>query len=470
MSNQITANGLQLDSYQDTVDNLNTALTNIYGIQDPNVNLDPNTPDGQEIGIVAQIVQDELGLNRQTYTSMDPDQAIGVTLDQRVAFNGIKRLPGSYSTTDITIVTTATCTLQGLDGNSAPIGGEFIVQDNAGNQWVLLNSFTIVGATTTILIFRAVNFGASLTTPGTITTPATIVLGVSTVNNPTTQITVGTNQEQDSALRLRRQKSVGITSSGFYDALEAALLNVPGVTYAQVYENTTGGTVGVIPGHSIRVVVAGSFTNADVAQAIYAKRNAGCGMYGAQSYTVIRSNGSSFTVFWDNVSSEQLYVYFNLDAISGNVSTTATIPGAGGTSITVASATGMSVGNLVRATGIQHGTYITSIVGTTIGISKVTTGGGGSGVTTVVVPIIADPTISGSFSAQLASSLNAGIDETLNINEIAAHAQAINSNALVTFTSGTQGLSADGATYTFTLAPSDQIKQFSLAAADVLIG
>lgn len=466
MPNQITAAGLETKTTDEIVTGLDASFRTIYGAD---INLASNTPDGQIIGIFAQEVSDVLDLVTQVYAMFDPDQAIGVTLDFRCAINGIKRKPATFSTTDISIVTTSSCNLIGLDGKPAPDGTEFIVQDNGGTKWILLNSYSISGATTTILVFQAVDAGAILTAANTITIPVSVVLGVASVNNPAAQLTTGQNEEQDGALRLRRQKSVALSSSGFYDALLAALLNIPDVTSAAIYENTTGSTDGDgIPGHSIWVIVAGG-TDADIAQAIYAKRNAGCGMYGSISYTITRLNGAPFVISWDVVSSEELYMKFKLDALSGNITTTATIPAAGASTLTgVSSVTGMTIGNPIRGTGIQPNTFITAIGTTTIGISRVTTGGGSTG-TITVVPIVADPAIAGSLPDLIAQNLNPQVYEQININQISTLVQSLNSNALVTFASGTQGLSADNSTFTFTLLPATKAKQFSVLAADITV-
>jgi hypothetical protein len=95
-------------------------------------------------------------------------------------------------------------------------------------------------------------------------------------------------------------------------------LNIPGVTSAFVYENVTGATdVNGVPGHSIWVVVAGTASAAAIAQTIYGKRNSGCGMLGAQSYSITQADGTIFTVFWDIVVAQPLYIQFTASSING---------------------------------------------------------------------------------------------------------------------------------------------------------
>ena len=276
--------------------------------------------------IFIQYIIDLQNLLVQIYNMFDPNQAVGVILDQRVAINGIQRQAGTYTTTNVTLVMSQSVNLYGLDQTAQPV---FTVADNAGNQWQL--QVTHLGVTgTQVYLFQAANPGATLTTPNTITVPVTIVLGVTSINNPTTYATLGLNAETDAALRIRRLQSVSLASQGYLTGLLAALLNTTGVTFAAVYENTTGATNGDgTPGHSIWVIVAGSASPASIANVIYTKRNAGCGMQGSQSYTITQSNGTQFVVYWDNVVAVPLYIQFNASSLNGTTApnTTAILAG-----------------------------------------------------------------------------------------------------------------------------------------------
>lgn len=312
MPNVIDANGLQVASYAELLATYNTAFQTIFGAD---INLDQNSPDGQMIGIFIQTVLDTEDLLMQIYNGFDPDNAVGVVLDQRVAINGIQRQGGTFTVTNISIVAAQALTLFGLDQTLQPV---YTIQDNAGTQWQLQVTQNISGPGTTVAAFQAANPGAQLTTPNTITVPVTIVLGVTSINNPTTYTILGINQESDAALKIRRQKSVSLASQGYLAGLLAALENVTGVTSAFVYENNTNATdINGIPSHSIWVIVAGSYANADVAQAIYSKRNAGCGMFGNVDYTITQVDGSPFVVRWDVVTSQALYIKFTATSLNG---------------------------------------------------------------------------------------------------------------------------------------------------------
>ena len=108
----IDANGLQVASATELTAQLTSGLQLIFGAD---ANFDPDSPDGQMIGNYVQVAVDARGVLVQINASFDPDQAIGVILDSRVALNGLIRQGGTYSTTNETIVVSSACTLQGLD-------------------------------------------------------------------------------------------------------------------------------------------------------------------------------------------------------------------------------------------------------------------------------------------------------------------------------------------------------------------
>lgn len=312
MPNSLDATGIQTLTQSELVSYFTLNYQTIYGAD---IVLTSDSPDGQNMMILIQVILDLEDLLTQIYNSFDPDNAIGVTLDQRVAINGIQRQEATYSTTNVTIVTSQSVNLYGQDQTAQPV---YTVADNAGNQWQLVTTQTGLGPTTSILLFQAVTPGAILSVPNTITIPITIVLGVSSINNPSTYLTIGLNEETDAALKIRRQQSVSLASQGYLAGLLAALENISGVTFAYVEENT-GSTTNAdgVPGHSIWVIVAGTGAVADIAQAIYTKRNAGCGMYGSISYVITQVDGSEFEVFWDGVTPIEIYIRIQVESLDG---------------------------------------------------------------------------------------------------------------------------------------------------------
>jgi len=310
--------GLEVKTRQEIVDELTVAFQAIYGAD---INLGSDTPDGQMMQIITQFMVDQSDLLVAINASFDPDQAFGITLDQRVAINGIQRQGGTYTTTNITLVNSRSLNLYGLDqADDEDAEDVYTIADNAGNRWFLMVSELGLTAGTHVLVFRAENPGAQLTTPNTITVPTTIVLGVVSVNNPTSYLTLGVNEETDPVLKLRRQRSVSLGSQGYRQALKAALQNLEGITSAEVYENNSDSTDSDgIPSHSIWVIVAGSALPADIGTTIWLYRNAGCGMKGDETYTVTEAGGGPAIMKWDDVVIQNLFLLFTLGSLDADV-------------------------------------------------------------------------------------------------------------------------------------------------------
>lgn len=358
MPNLLNSDGLQTATRAELLATYTTAMQAIYGTD---INLESDTPDGQLINIIIQSVLDVEDLINNVYNAFDPDNAIGNVLDQRAAINGIQRQEGTYTITNISVVTSSSVNLFGLDQATNQI---FTVADNAGNEWELISTVTGTGIGTHAYAFRAANPGQVLTIPNTITNVITVILGVTAVNNPTVYTQLGTNEEPDIALKVRRQKSVSIPSQGFSQGLTAALENINGISSAVVHENDGGSTdVNGIPGHSIWVVTSGTpapalglaynsattysygqivssggvnyisiqnnnlnniVTNTafwsvynSIAQTIYTYRNAGCGMYGSLTYNVGQLDGSFFPVYWDTVAQILPFIKMKTSSLNG---------------------------------------------------------------------------------------------------------------------------------------------------------
>lgn len=314
------ATGLSVKTITDLISDLSAAVQSIYG---PDINLDSNSPDGQMVNVYAQGGIDLRELLVDVNSSFDPDQAEGVILDQRVALNGIKRNAGSFSLVTLTVVVNQALSLVGLDSQSSQVNpsvsGLFVVLDDANNPWYLLASQSPSAAGSYSYVFRAASMGPVDASIGSITTPQTIITGVTSVTNPTAPSFIGANEESDTSLKIRRRLSVGISGTGFTRALKAALLSLPGVNSANVDENTSNSTdVNGTPPHTVWCVVSGG-NPADIANAIYSKKSAGCGMRGTQSYAVINPDGSTYTVNWDVPTNVNLYVKFTLALPGGLV-------------------------------------------------------------------------------------------------------------------------------------------------------
>lgn len=312
MPDTLDASGLTVKTLQEIVTELTDGMKGIYG---DDINVDQNSPDGQMINIYSKAGVDIRELIMNVYNSFDPDRASGSVLDERVVINNIERRGGTFTLQPISIVVDSTVTLAGLDGDFNDVSATgYTVQDNAGNQFILQNTATIT-AGTHVLNFRAQKIGLVTPTLNTITNQVTIVLGVTSVNNPSAALELGQNEETDAQLRTRRSKSPSINSIGFLGGLLAAILELDGVSDAEIYQNVTDTTdADGIPGHGIWLIVEGGDSD-DIGNTIYAKKSAGSNMKGAQSLSIIEPSGYPFVVKWDVPTAQDLYVRFDIQPI-----------------------------------------------------------------------------------------------------------------------------------------------------------
>ena len=317
----ITANGPQIDTYAQVVSDLlngTSLVPGFYQIYGPTINVASNSPDGQMIGIFATSKIDMENFGVQIYDNFDPDEAIGISLDNSGAYSGTPRKSGTYTKVVVQVTTNQTLNLNGQDTSNP-----YTIQDGNGNQFQLILSASLSNGVNN-LNFQSVNIGVIQVLPNTLTTPITIVGGIISVNNSAVPYQNGVNQETDANYRLRLQASRSFPSQGSLNGLYAGLNQLPGMNNANVYENNTNSTVNGIPAHGIWAVVNGG-TAQQIAETIYNRRNLGVPMKGSQSYVITQANGSTVTMYWDNVILQQLHVVAFLQSSNGAAINTSAI-------------------------------------------------------------------------------------------------------------------------------------------------
>lgn len=309
MVNIVNENGIQVDTLNETVTNLTTGLREIYG---NDINVEQNSPDGQAINIHAQAISDVHELIKTIFNSYNPNNASGVVLDERVSINNIQRSGGTFTTVPITLTIDRTIAFDGLDADFNNIsGGGYTVQDDAGNQFILIDSVTLV-AGDHIRNFRAKNIGQVEVTSGTIVNAVTIVNGVTNITNASGALVTGTNEETDAQLRVRRAASVSNAASGYLNGLRGRLLGLDGVTSARVYENITNIVdASGIPAHGIWSIVEGG-ANTEIANQIFMLKTAGANMKGDVTVDITTISGGTFTARFDRPLAKDLHIRFDI--------------------------------------------------------------------------------------------------------------------------------------------------------------
>lgn len=278
---------------------LEDALKSVWGAS---IDLDPAGPIGQLVGIVAERLAEVWDAAQEVYVSFDPDEATGEALDALCALTGTLREAATHST--------VTATLTGTAGATIPAGTQFSVV-TTGVKFETLAAATFPGTFTTVDVdCQSVDTGPLPALAGTLTTIETPVDGLTSVTN-TLDADLGSNEETDAELRLRREEEIRTTDAGALEAIREAVLGVTGVDECVVFENTSDSTdADSIPPHAINVVVdPGTATDADISEAIFGSVAAGIATYGTdKTATVEDSQGINHTILWDEADEVNCYV------------------------------------------------------------------------------------------------------------------------------------------------------------------
>ena len=311
--NYVDATGLVTQSREDIVTELTTEFKAIYG---DDINVDSNSPDGQQINILAQVKVDMLDTARQVYNSFSPSKAVGKVLDQRIEITGLERDGVTYTIINVSLTLTVIKTLDGQDNAVIP----FTVTDSTGNKYYLQTGQTLgAGVHNNVLFISAVPGNVLVTIAGGLTI-ATPVAGVTAAYSSTPVAQQGQDEERDLALRLRQQSSVSNPAQGWLDAIQGSLKAIVGVTDAKVYENnfrTTTVDGSAIPGNTMWAIVAGG-ANVDIADVIYRKRNAGCGMKGSVDVAVTQVNDTVIDILFDRPTAVPLYIAITVGGLGNH--------------------------------------------------------------------------------------------------------------------------------------------------------
>jgi len=240
---------------------------------DPPLDVDPETPAGQLIDSqTAHIVEKDneiLFLSQQ----FNPLSAEGVFQDAlgKIYFLNRKREQASV----------AVCTCTGLEGTAIPAGAA-IRSSVDGTRWLCQEGVTIPAGGEVSAVFVAEKTGPLAAAAHTLTEIVTIVPGWDAVTNAAAAVT-GRDVESQMEFEQRRYNSVAVNARGSLSALYAAVAATSGVIDAVVLENQGSEMIwrwGIaIPGHSVCVSVIGG-DDEDIAEAIYRKKDAGCGTCG----------------------------------------------------------------------------------------------------------------------------------------------------------------------------------------------
>lgn len=252
---------------------LNDYLAEIQGEYlaiDPQWNIDNDSPDGQVIGITAESFTNLDESIVAAYRSKDPDSAVGEALNDIGKITGTQRKAATYSVAPITVT--------GVSGTTIPALSQ--VRSRADNTVWATNSAITIGVSGTATGFvTCTTSGRVPAAIGDLSIIGTNIAGWSSVTNPNAA-TNGEPAETNAAFRQRRSDSVSLPGNNMLDNMYANVAAVPDVTDVRVLENDSIDPTDAngLPYHSISIIVNGG-TDAEVALAIYQKKNPGAPMF-----------------------------------------------------------------------------------------------------------------------------------------------------------------------------------------------
>lgn len=243
------------------------------------------TPQGQLASSEAEIIADSNAAFVEFVNQVNPDTASGFMQDAIARIYFLDRIPGAP--------TVVQCVCTGGQGTTIPVGAQ--AQDTSGNLYSCTAAGVIGSGGTVTLPFANVSNGPTPCPSNTLTQIYKAIPGWDSINNPTGG-TIGQNVESQQEFAYRRAQSVALNARGSLQSIYAAVFDVDGVIDAYVYENVTNVTINVgatnypLVAHSLYVATVGG-TSADIANAIWTKKDVGCDMNGNTSVIVYDTSG-----------------------------------------------------------------------------------------------------------------------------------------------------------------------------------
>jgi uncharacterized phage protein gp47/JayE len=296
----LTTNGFVIKRLADIKTELETAFKSEFGDA---INLQPQAPIGQIIGIFSERLSLLWELAEGVYNSFDPASATGTSLDRICAVVGVVRQQATKSTV------TVTCT--GTAATVIPMGTVFSVAGDEDARFVSIAEVTIAGGGTIANPCEAETAGAVEAPTGTLTVIETPITGLTSITNASDAV-VGEDEETDAALRFRRNLELQQSDAGTLEAIRVALTEVEDVTRVAAFENVTDADDGDgRPPHSFEMVVQNG-TDQDIGDAIWEKKPAGIQSYGTEDVDVVDSMGVTQTVYFSRPSEVDIYVIVNV--------------------------------------------------------------------------------------------------------------------------------------------------------------
>jgi uncharacterized phage protein gp47/JayE len=354
MAYGLLSTGFVLPTLNELIEEQYAAMRAAYG---ENVDLVAESPLGQLSVINAEREFTIWQGLQAVYRSADPDAASGASLDNVCAVTGTLREAEAPSTVTATLTGTPTsvvpagcvASVTGTESRFATLADVTIA---AATVWAAATFTLAARRTRGGNIYEVTTAGTSVSGPSgtgtgitdggtavwaylgagtgyvdaemeseeagavigqarTLTVIETPVSGWAGVVN-TLDADLGSAEELDPPLRLRREDELRAPANAAIEAIRAKVLQVDDVSQVTVFENYTDTTDGDgIPPHSIEVLVVDGDDDA-IREAIFASAAGGIRTYGTETGTVTDSEGESHTIEFTRPTELDIWVIANL--------------------------------------------------------------------------------------------------------------------------------------------------------------
>lgn len=282
---QFTQAGLVIPSEADILAGVQGDMNAAFG---GGLNPALETPQGQLSSSQAAVIGDKNNEFAYFVNQIDPQFADGRFQDAIGRIYFLTRKPATSTAVSVT--------LTGLSGTVIPAGT--LAQDTSSNTYINVGDVTIGITGTVDAQFQNVETGPIPCAAGTLISVYQAIPGWDAITNATDGI-MGSVVESRADFEYRRKNSVAINAEGTLGAIYATVYNLDNVLDVYAVDNpantivNTGITNYPLAPHSVYVAVVGG-ANADIAAAIWSKKDLGCDYNGNTSVIVKDESGYNF--------------------------------------------------------------------------------------------------------------------------------------------------------------------------------
>jgi uncharacterized phage protein gp47/JayE len=301
--------GINYPDYPTLLAQIQNQLRDIFG---DDINLDPDSQDGESTAILTQAIYDTMQIAVMTYNAYSPQYALTNALDRNVKINGIQRKEGSFSQVNLTLI-----------GAAGTVITNGVAQDTLGQAWNLPPSVIIPITGTIVVTAISAVIGDIRAGVGTVTRISTPTNGWQSVTNVLASIP-GLPVESDAQLRKRQSRSTMIPNLTILDGIGGALGSLANVQRYVLYQNDGEITNPIgLPPHSIACVVEGGDAQ-EIGDVIAQKKSPGVGTFGDIPVTTIDSRGVITVVNFFEPRAVAIFVEVYITALPGFLLSTTT--------------------------------------------------------------------------------------------------------------------------------------------------